>query len=144
MTLDKAAAGHPVVATGHQSQTTRDVIACVDQTEHPAVQLLADAISGISEDVYAAGWMQDCEWGLWRALSEWRASRPAVWGQADMSAHMPALDWLHRQAGGWVWWLDGARFVPDRRWLRLAAERERELVSNERLDLRIAASGGEA
>ncbi len=78
-------------------------------TDHPAVELLCDTMSGISEDVYAAGWLQDCEWALWHALTEWRAGRPAVGAHANLSPYMTKLDWLHRQAGGW--WMGWAKEV---------------------------------
>ncbi len=42
-------------------------------------------MSDISEYVFAAGWMQDCEWALWQALTDWRAGRPAVWEHADLT-----------------------------------------------------------
>ncbi len=55
---------------------------------------------------------------------------------------MPKLDEIQRQAGGWVWWLDGCgeQFVPQERWDKLAVERAKEPISNERLNLRIPAT----
>ncbi|MFF5081633.1 hypothetical protein ACFY36_31680 [Actinoplanes sp. NPDC000266] len=105
---------------------------------------LRDFISDVSEDVYAAGWMAGCEWDIWRAYTDWLDGKPAVWAHADISAHMPALNRLHKAAGGWVWWLDdpddevdGERFVSTDRWLRLLDLRERagRRISNEDLDL---------
>lgn len=112
---------------------------------NPTAQALYAFMSDISENVYAAGWMADCEWSLWWALTSWRAGQPAVWSFADITAHMPALDALHRAAGGWIWWLDyrddrgGPQFVADERWARLVDERTREQgrISNERLNIRI-------
>ncbi len=111
---------------------------------NPAALKLHDFISEISEDVYAASWMADCEWGLWAAYQSWKQGGPAQWSFAGISAYMPELEQLHRDAGGWVWWLDypgdlgGPQFVPDARWWDLVAEREREdgRITNEQLDIR--------
>lgn len=109
---------------------------------------LRDFLSDISEDVYAAGWMADCEWDIWSAYQEWKAGRPAKWSFADISAYMAELEQLHREAGGWIWWLDhrgGEQFVADARWALLVAERAKEggRISNEQLDARLAGDSGE-
>ncbi|MER7167252.1 hypothetical protein ABT336_14430 [Micromonospora sp. NPDC000207] len=98
-------------------------------TDNPGANLLGEYMSNISQEVYAAGWMTSTEWNLWHALLDWRATGRAYWWPADHSdditRHMPQLDWLQKQTGGWVWWLDdGMRFVPEDRWLRLVAARD--------------------
>lgn len=110
-----------------------------------AAQQLRDHMSDISEHVYAAGWMADCEWHLWDALTVWRTGDPAVWAFADITSWMPRLHELQQRCGGWIWWLDypgargGAQFVPEDRWRRLYEERERAQrhIANEQLDIRI-------
>lgn len=117
-----------------------NVSVMTDLRNHPSpVRALYEHLSDISEDVYAASWMSDCEWGIWQAYADWQAGKPARWSFADITAHMPELDRLHREADGWIWWLNepGPQFVPLERWLRLVAERERECVDNEGLALRV-------
>lgn len=111
---------------------------------------LAEHMSDISEDVYAAGWMAGTEWTLWAALQAWRNTGRAYWSPGSEYPHeitdcMPELDRLQRQAGGWVWWLDtapnggGEVFVPEDRWLRLVAAREGRAVENEVLNVKVPA-----
>ncbi|MFJ1539226.1 hypothetical protein ACIODS_11855 [Micromonospora chalcea] len=123
-------------------------------TLNGAANDLGEHMSDISEDVYAAGWIQGNEWILWRALQEWRREGRAFWNPGsphpwDISEHMPRLDRLHRQAGGWVWWLDypgdrgGMQFVEGERWLRLVeAKRARPEARNEDLDRLVPATRG--
>ncbi|MEV5819242.1 hypothetical protein AB0L22_08715 [Micromonospora haikouensis] len=101
----------------------------VDIAHNPAASLLGEHMSRISEAVYCAGWLTGTEWALWQALNDWRATGHAYWTPGaeypdDITAYMPSLDWLQKQADGWVWWLDGRQFVPEERWLRLVAARE--------------------
>lgn len=42
------------------------------------VQDLIDHMSDISEEVFAAGWMEGCEWELWDALRQYRTTRTAT------------------------------------------------------------------
>ncbi|MFI7608486.1 hypothetical protein ACIBTV_25500 [Micromonospora sp. NPDC049366] len=97
------------------------------QLTGPALAL-GNLMSDISEDVYAAGWIQNNEWILWRALLDWRKDGRAYWAPGTQHAHditeyMPELDRLQRESGGWVWWLDGMTFVPETRWLALVQRR---------------------
>lgn len=89
---------------------------------------LAEHISDVSEDVYAAGWMGGCEWPIWEALVDWRETGSAFWGRQDITEHMAQLDELQRAAAGWIWWTDGvgATYIPEARWLRLFAANERQ------------------
>lgn len=113
----------------------------------PPQQLLADCMSAISEDVYHAGWLVDTEWILWRALLDWWDTGRAYWSPesrhpSDITSYMPRLDWLQREAGGWIWWLDGPTYVPESRWLRLVEHRAQVLAAgeddNHRLDREVA------
>lgn len=100
---------------------------------------LARVMSDISEEVYCAGWMQNTEWVLWRALADWREKGRAYWAPGsefpgEITRHMPGLGALHQAADGWVWWLDGETFVPAGTWWRLVKLRElHPHDSNERL-----------
>ena len=85
---------------------------------------LGEYMSSISECTYAAGWLTGTEWILWQALLTWRETGEAYWSPNsefpdEITRFMPALDALQKASGGWVWWLDGMRFVPEERWLRL-------------------------
>jgi hypothetical protein len=88
----------------------------------PEAAALARLISDISEDYYCAYWMSGCEYGIWKALTQWRATGAATWAGFNVSQKMPALDEAQRTAGGWVWWPedDGERFIADRDWLAKA------------------------
>lgn len=90
-------------------------------------------MSRISEDVYGAGWLHDVEWELWKALLQWRQFGRDGWPHSpefgeDLALYMWELDWLQRQSGGWVWWLDGEEFVPEERWLRLVEARGADVL----------------
>ncbi|WP_328344887.1 hypothetical protein [Micromonospora sp. NBC_00421] len=98
--------------------------------DNPGANALGEYMSHISEEVYAAGWLSGTEWVLWQALLDWRATGRAYWSPGtefpqNITELMPSLDWLQRQTGGWVWWLDdGMRFVPEARWGLLVVARD--------------------
>lgn len=83
---------------------------------------LADYMSTISEDRFSAGWIHGLEWMLWHELSAWRRWTVPV-HNLGIDDRLPHLDELQQAAGGWVWWLDGRRFVSDARWRALCVAR---------------------
>lgn len=93
-------------------------------SHHAAAGSLATLMSDISEEVYAAGWIEGCEWTLWDLLVGWRATEVAVWARHDITDRMPELDRLQRTADGWVWWRECMSFVEADRWRRLVAARK--------------------
>ena len=86
----------------------------------PAVQQLIDFISELSEEAYAAGWMQDVEYQLWRRLQD----GPGRYGRLDVTpAHILRLRTLSERCRGWVYWHDDTceTFIPLREWTAMYA-----------------------
>lgn len=85
---------------------------------------LAEYMSDISEELYAAGWISGLEWMLWPELCAYRMKAPPV-RRHDVGEFMPRLDELQAAADGWVWWLDGVgmQFVPAERWRQIVTIR---------------------
>ena len=73
--------------------------------EHTALcHALATMIADISECEYAAGWMRDIEWELWRWV---RGEGHAYYGYTD-GDHLATLRARSALIGGWVVWQDAA------------------------------------
>ncbi len=102
---------------------------------------LANLISDLSEEGYAAGWMHDVEWAAWELVSERRRTGTITQAYGNTTLAITAefaakLDVTASVVGGWVWWLDeaGETFVPSREWRRLVElRRERPDASNDLL-----------
>lgn len=73
--------------------------AAVGEDEQFATNALGDAMSAISERSYCAGWMIDCEYEIWRALTE-PASPHGRWLLEDHDRWHLTL--LSKEVGGWV------------------------------------------
>lgn len=116
-------------------------MSAISPTDSPDAYALGEFMSDISEEQYAAGWLVNTEWILWRALMDWRQTSRAFWspggGQfpGEITGHMSELDKLHRAADGWVWWLDGMQFVPIRRWHMLVARRSLAVFQDSNAEL---------
>lgn len=77
---------------------------------------LAARMSGISEDAYCAGWMQDLEHSLWRAVVE----GPRRYGRSDLTEQDVAeLRRLSADCAGWIAWDPelGETWLPMAAWL---------------------------
>jgi hypothetical protein len=65
----------------------------------PKARALADYMSDLSEEAYAAGWMDGLEFDLWEAV----VSGPRKYGFLDITPHHIArLRELSQEAGGWI------------------------------------------
>jgi len=81
----------------------------------PQQRALADYMSELSELAHSAGWMENLEHALWRAVE----SGPCRYGRLDLTAmHIDRLKQLSVSCGGWVEFHgDGEEtFVPIERW----------------------------
>lgn len=81
----------------------------------PAQRELAVYMSQLSEEAYSAGWMEDLEYQLWRAIS----SGPFRYGQLTITpAHVRKLKSLSDTCGGWIRFDDTLEesFVPVAQW----------------------------
>ena len=84
----------------------------------PAVIELATYMSELSEQAWCAGWMQDLEFALWRAVTE----TPYHYGRLDLTAeHVARLRALSEACGGWIVFREDEEFVPLAEWLPLYA-----------------------
>jgi hypothetical protein len=84
-----------------------------DSIEHRLMLVsLAGRISDLSEDAYAAGWMHDCEYEIWREMQEGPG-----WYLASVPGEVEILAALSRMVGGWVTWDRGPQFCPMSEWL---------------------------
>ena len=63
--------------------------------------------------VYGEPWRDLFEHDVWQAIQDPEADRAAL--ELDASACAELRDLAH-QAGGWVMWSAGPRFVPDSTW----------------------------
>jgi len=76
----------------------------------------------ISEDYWCAGWLNDLEFTLWKAVTT--GNLDFGWGMRE--SDLIRLKHLHEMAGGWWMWADdeeNRRFVPTEEWLRIYAEK---------------------
>lgn len=90
---------------------------CRAPDEAACAGLLA-LMSGLSQAIYAAGWMQDIEYELWSAIQpEGRIMRAVTARQRHL------LRLLSEEADGWWRYEDGPVFVPMAEWERLIARR---------------------
>lgn len=65
----------------------------------PTARQLAEYMSDLSEEAYAAGWMEALEFELWAALDE----GPRDYGRLRISNdHIDKLRQLSAAAGGWI------------------------------------------
>jgi len=77
---------------------------------------LAARMSDISEAAYCAGWMQDLEHSLWRAVAE----GPRRYGRMDLTEQDVAeLRRLSAACAGWIAWDEelGELWLPLAAWL---------------------------
>lgn len=77
---------------------------------------LANYMSTISEEAYAASWIEGLEFELWRAIQE----SPIPYGRLQLtSAHTKRLKELSQICGGWIRFDDTTeeQFVPFSVWL---------------------------
>jgi hypothetical protein len=95
--------------------------------EHPTHdelvrETLLRMMEDISEDCWCAGWLQDLEYTLWRAVIT--GNLDFGWGMQERE--LTRLKHLHEMAGGWWIWADeekGRRFVSTEEWLKIYAEK---------------------
>jgi hypothetical protein len=104
----------------------REVTAAESFTRSPnpdAARLLATAMSDISEEHWCAGWLDQTEFVLWRAVTTGHLK----WGIAQIeSARIEQLRMLSEQCNGWIVFdeVAGRIYVPLAEWQRLFAETE--------------------
>jgi hypothetical protein len=85
-----------------------------------AQQALADYMSQLSEQAYAAGWIEGLEYALWKALVD----GPYKYGRLMLTDdHVGELRRLCEACGGWIRFLDAGKeaFVPLEQWKRIFA-----------------------
>jgi hypothetical protein len=95
--------------------------------EHPTHdelvrETLLRMMEDISEDCWCAGWLNDLEFTLWKAV---------LTGKTNLGFGMPESDLirlkhLHEMADGWWIWADdeeNRRFVSTEEWLKIYAEK---------------------
>lgn len=80
-------------------------------------QELFNAISQISEEAWAAGWMRDVEFAVWQLV----LSEEGTYGAAYVLTlkEASALKDLSKASGGWWYWANASispRFVPMEEW----------------------------
>lgn len=84
----------------------------------PAAAELRDFMSALSEEAFAAGWMQDLEYALWNALED----GPQRYGRIPLDQPViMRLRELSERCGGWITFDDSAGteiFVPHAEWQR--------------------------
>lgn len=76
---------------------------------------LADYMSTLSELAYYAGWMENLEHALWRAVEV----GPFRYGHLDLKAeHIETLKQLSASCGGWIFFDDNTEetFIPIEQW----------------------------
>jgi len=87
---------------------------------NPAEAALADYMSELSQAAYCAGWMEDLEYDLWRAVE----SGPFEYGFLNLTAeHTKKLRSLSEACGGWIIFADEEQFIPLNRWRTMYDER---------------------
>ena len=78
-----------------------------------AAKALAYYMSGLSQDAYCAGWMDDLEFDLWHAVVE----GPLRYGCLDLTReYIQHLSTLSQACGGWIMWRGGQEFVSLSEW----------------------------
>jgi hypothetical protein len=85
-----------------------------------AQQALADYMSQLSEQAYAAGWIEGLEYSLWKALVD----GPYKYGLLMLTDnHVRELRRRAETCGGWIRFLDAGEeaFVPLEQWTRIFA-----------------------
>lgn len=85
-----------------------------------AQQALAEYMSQLSEQAYAAGWMEGLEYALWKALVD----GPYRYGRLQLiDNHIRELRKLSEACGGWIRFQDAEEeaFVPFGQWQRIFA-----------------------
>jgi hypothetical protein len=92
----------------------------------PAQRALADYMSELSEQAFHAGWMQDLEHALWRAVLE----GPFRYGHLELAAvHVERLRELREACEGWIRFDETKEesFVPSAEWKNRLYDRARAL-----------------
>ncbi|HPG60519.1 MAG TPA: hypothetical protein PK586_00825 [Casimicrobium sp.] len=82
---------------------------------------LAEYMSSISEDAYAAAWIEGLEFELWRAVQE----IPFRYGRLQLtSVHAKRLKEMSQNGGGWIRFDEKTeeQFVPLSAWLAQAGK----------------------
>lgn len=79
----------------------------------PQARRIAEILGGLSMVTSGEPWRRQLEHDVWQAIQGPEAGRAAVGLDARGCAE---LRQLARQAGGWVIWLEGLRFVRDPTW----------------------------
>jgi hypothetical protein len=81
----------------------------------PAQQELAEYMSQLSEQAYAAGWIEGLEYALWKALVEGPYNYGCLLLTDD---HVRELKRLSEACGGWICFLSAEEetFVPFQQW----------------------------
>lgn len=96
----------------------------VDSEEHAIITaLLANYMSDLSEDAYSAGWIQQCEYAIWREMQENDPNKGGrfIWFIPSQRC-ANTLTLLSNMINGWVMWSeekDEPVFVPMEEWLDL-------------------------
>ncbi len=89
------------------------------------VDELISLMSGISEDCWAAGWIEGLEYTLWQLMQNGGGSIGMWWRMTPDEA--ATLKELSDSVDGWVWWsytennrpeLDGPRYISMEEWLK--------------------------
>ena len=80
-----------------------------------AAAALADYMSELSEDCWAAGWLSGCEFSLWRMATQ--PDNVHSWGMGSVfSEDVQRLRELSEKCGGWIVWDD----TPGEKWVSLS------------------------
>jgi hypothetical protein len=90
----------------------------------PLEHALYTCMSQLSEEVYAAGWLVDCEYDLWRL-----AHHGGTWGfscACGLALDLSALRELAGHTGTWIVWRKEPVAVPLEEWLPLYEQRMSE------------------
>jgi hypothetical protein len=88
---------------------------CAD--EGAALGLFA-LMSGLSEEIWCAGWLHGIEYDLWLvAIGKGTDPNDRIRAVTDRQRRLLRL--LYDEAGGWWIWKDGPQFVPAEKWLEI-------------------------
>ena len=87
----------------------------------PSQTALAEYMSELSEEAYAAGWMQGLEYTLWKAVVD----GPRAFGRLHLGeAQIERLKELSSRCGGWVYFDESTEetFIDLGRWKMMYAK----------------------
>ena len=76
---------------------------------------LSDYMSDLSEEAFAASWMDSLEFALWQAVQ----SGPQEYGRLQLKiGHLHQLVTLSNKCGGWIYWhpTQEETFSPIEKW----------------------------